>query len=48
MVKNNIVGFTVAGASMPANALCDKMATILAKEIVRCIPWENAPPETKR
>ena len=40
-VKNKITGFKVTGASMPSNNLCDKMATIVTKEVIRYVAWEK-------
>ena len=40
-VRQKITGFKVLGMNMPAHKLCDLFATILAKDIVRYVPWEK-------
>ena len=40
-VRKKITGFKVTAMNMPSHGLCDKFATILAKDVVRYIPWEK-------
>ena len=40
-IRKKITGFEVKAMNMPSNALCDRFATILAKDVVRYVPWDK-------
>ena len=47
-LRERLTGFKLDAQNQPSAALTDKCATILAKAVVRYIPWENAHLSNKR